>query len=374
MPDRGLWSYKYHLDGRDRPNQSLPSQDVFYSLNVLLGLSKAPVAAREAFGADPSAMFDHVVSQLRAIAVPRYAYGTALWAAAELGTSLPSDILDRIRRMAGEPELLRRWRAQELGMLLSGIVAQARCDATWVSAARMVKGVILANLTSASGLFRDSAVGFRRYFGSFATQVYCMLGLYQYAEATGDGEAARTADRCVTQLLALQGPRGEWPWFFHIGSGRVADFYEVYSVHQHGMAPAFLKHGVMRGIPGARDALVKGFAWILGENQLGRTMVRPDLSLIARSQARAGLAGRRGMRFARSCFSGLTGRAAELARPANIIITPEVRSYELGWILWSFGDDSNFPELTHHQAFQAEGNGGVKGKPGRVLQYTSSSH
>lgn len=28
-----------------------------------------------------------------------------------------------------------------------------------------------------------------------------------------------------------------------------------------------------------------------------------------------------------------------------------MRSSELGWTLWSFGDDTEFAELTHHEAF-----------------------
>src|SRR5262245_33593719 len=41
--------------------------------------------------------------------------------------------------------------------------------------------------------------------------------------------------------------------------GTVVDFYEVYSVHQHGMAPAILHHAIRHGVAGAREALVKGF-------------------------------------------------------------------------------------------------------------------
>ena len=55
---------------------------------------------------------------------------------------------------------------------------------------------------------------------------------------------------------------------------RVLDFYEVYSVHQYGMAPAFLECAERHGVPKARDALIKGFKWVLGDNQLARTDAR----------------------------------------------------------------------------------------------------
>ena len=59
-----------------------------------------------------------------------------------------------------------------------------------------------------------------------------------------DPLAILAANACVTKLIALQGPQGEWPWFYAAGQGTVVDFYEVYSVHQHGMAPAILHHAI----------------------------------------------------------------------------------------------------------------------------------
>jgi hypothetical protein len=63
------------------------------------------------------------------------------------------------------------------------------------------------------------------------------------------------------------------------------------------------------------------------------------------------MAATRAARLARASIDAVTGRSARLAGPGQIVVTPEVRSYELGWTLWSFGDDADFPELTHHDAF-----------------------
>jgi hypothetical protein len=354
MPERGLWSFKYHLDGREQPNEARPSYDVFYSLNVLLGFSKTPTAARAAFGLAPDVMFQHVVSQLNGAGARRYAYGMAMWAAAELQTSVPDDVVQHIRSMTAEPNAMESWTAQEVGLILTGAVAQSRRNAAWVKLAHDARDHILQRLTSESGLFRDCAVGGRKFFASFATEVYCALALYQYDELFGDPVSAATADACVRKLIALQGPQGEWPWFYHVASGHVVDFYEVYSVHQHGMAPAVLKHAIRRGVAGAREALARGFRWVLGDNELGVPMLRPEVSVMARSQAREGWAARRDVRLVRAAFNAVTGRPAHLTgRAEEITITPEVRSYELGWTLWSFGDDADFPELTHHKAFAA---------------------
>src|SRR5690242_18247716 len=42
LPQFGRWSHIYHLDDRAHPNESLPPSDVFYTLNVLLGLTRVP--------------------------------------------------------------------------------------------------------------------------------------------------------------------------------------------------------------------------------------------------------------------------------------------------------------------------------------------
>jgi hypothetical protein len=40
LSEHGCWSHIYHLDGRASPNESLRRSDVFYTLNVLLGMSR----------------------------------------------------------------------------------------------------------------------------------------------------------------------------------------------------------------------------------------------------------------------------------------------------------------------------------------------
>ncbi|MGH9823372.1 MAG: hypothetical protein ACREDR_08985, partial [Blastocatellia bacterium] len=145
----------------------------------------------------------------------------------------------------------------------------------------------------------------------------------------------------------------EWPWFFAPGRGTVVDFYEVYAVHQHGMAPAILHHAIRHGVRGAREALVKGFIWLFGDNELGRTMLRPELHLFYRSQRRSSISASRAARGLRALTNAALNRNDEIgtARGAGRTLSLEVRSYELGWILWSFGGRRDFPELTDRPEF-----------------------
>ena len=159
------------------------------------------------------------------------------------------------------------------------------------------------------------------------------------------------ANLAVRKLIKLQGPNGEWPWFFHVPSATVVDFYEIYSVHQYGMAPAFLERAEQHGVAEARGALIKGFRWVLGENQLRRPMLSPELHLSIRSQVRKGELHTKALRIGRAVSNGLLRRASGLIDPANVELRLECRSYELGWILWSFGRRADLPELTDHRMF-----------------------
>jgi len=349
QPQYGRWSHIYHLDGRDPANESVPYSDVFYTINVLLGLAKVPHRPSSINVAD---VFQRNALQLSALPVPKYAFGCALWASAELQLELPAEIYSRCDDMLFKRENWFQFRAQDLGMIIAGVVAQAKGDPKkWSVLARELFSFLAERYHSPSGLFFDAALGLRRRFASFATQTYLTLACYAYGEFAHDENAIEMANTCVSKLIALQGPNGEWPWFFDVPSGRVLDYYEVYSVHQYGMAPAFLQHAEYYGVPSAREALVKGFHWVLGQNQLNMPMLLPGLHLSIRSQVRSGELRSKRWRVMRALRNSLTKNSAGLENPAALELRRECRSYELGWILWSFGQRTDISELTHHQFF-----------------------
>ncbi|MCK1328772.1 hypothetical protein IVB57_10345 [Bradyrhizobium sp. CW9] len=277
----------------------------------------------------------------------------ALWAAAELDLPIPEQVTRELTGILSDESRWSAFRAQDLGMLLTGVVAQARAgEREWTCFAGPLFRFLKARFHSESGLFFDAPFGFRRRFASFATQTYLSIACYQYGEFAGDASALVMADACVRNLIALQGPQGEWPWFFDARSGRVLDFYEVYSVHQYGMAPALLELAERFGRRGARDALIKGFNWVLGHNQLGRTMLVPELDLTIRSQVRKHELKTKAPRMLRAVKNVWLENGGALIDSADVGVRLECRSYELGWILWSFGRRTDLRELSHNAAFE----------------------
>jgi hypothetical protein len=350
MPEHARWSHKYHLDGRAEPNESIPHSDLYYSLNVLLGL--APVRrslSREPY--DIPHLFNAICLELPKFPVRNGAWGMALWAAAELGLDAPGLVADRLRPLAADPGAAAAWTAQDLGLSLSGAAAQARHDPSWRPVASALASLLLQRFRGPGALFRDSGHGPRRHFATFATQVYVALSLYHYGELAEDATAIAAANGCAEKLIALQGPLGEWPWFYLPRADRVLDPYEVYSVHQHGMGPAVMHHAVGHGVAGARTAIERGFRWIFGENEMGVSMLRPDLSLIYRSQRRRGLQARREARLMRAAVTATMGGGGWPTVKVPLELTREMRSYEFGWLLWSFGGRDDYPEFTGNTAF-----------------------
>jgi len=348
MPELGRWSHIYHLDGRSEPNQSVPESDVFYTLNVLLGFSRiVDLASSHEF--DLPEIFRTNVALVPKLSSPKYAYGMALWAAAELGFDIPADTRTAIASVVENRNNWTDFRAQDLGLILIGCVEQARRDGgRWASTARDLFAFLNARYSCPSGLFYDGAVGARRRFSSFATHTYLTLACYKFGEWSGNTRALALAKACTRTLIELQGPRGEWPWFYHTPGGRVVDWYEVYSVHQEGMAPAFLECAEQHEVPDATQALVKGFRWIFGQNQLNRSMLSKRLGLICRSQVRKGELDDKRKRAIRAIGNGLSGRSDSLIDPSALELRLECRSYELGWILWSFGRRSDLAEIQFH--------------------------
>ncbi|MDI4641732.1 hypothetical protein K9U39_12410 [Rhodoblastus acidophilus] len=351
LPEHGRWSHIYHLDGRASPNESLPHSDVFYTLNVLLGMSRV---AEIPEGLDLREIFDRNARELTRLPVRKYAFGMALWASAELGFAIPDDVARAVRAILEDSDAWRDFHAQDLGMLLTGVVAQTRAGRDeWRPYAQPLFRFLQDRYHGGAGLFFDTPYGLRRRFASFATQIYLAIACYQYGDLTGDVPAIAMASACAGKLIALQGPQGEWPWFFDAASGRVLDFYEVYSVHQYGMAPALLEWGERYGVPGAREALIRGFQWVFGRNQLGRSMLLRESGLSIRSQIRKDELQNKTPRMLRAVGNMLLGRSSGLIDSAGVGLRLECRSYELGWILWSFGRRNDLPQLTDHGLFQS---------------------
>ena len=96
--------------------------------------------------------------------------------------------------------------------------------------------------------------------------------------------------------------------------------------------------------------MMRGSNWVLG-NQLRRWMLVPDRGLTIRSQIRKQELTTRAPRMLRAIKDAHIGRQPNRIESSGVGLRLECRSYELGWMLWSFGHRRDLPELTHNPAF-----------------------
>ena len=111
-----------------------------------------------------------------------------------------------------------------------------------------------------------------------------------------------------------------------------------------------LLRGAELGVEGAREALDRGFRWILGDNELGTCMIDREARIIYRSVGRTGRL-ERPRRLLASYRRQWAGTEGQCAPASELAIERECRSYHLGWILWTFAGRDDLAHLAGHPAF-----------------------
>jgi len=340
-PETGIFTFTVRPTGP-------AGRSLRYTCMSLIGLTAAARAGFET-RLDLDRLVRGIAERRREISNPGE-LGLLLWCLSDYREEATPAHDEIVARIPTTPARLRGLTSTELGWLLSGLSRTAQAApgrAEVADKAHAVYAALRANYTDATGLFcyGGRAGGrlrrkLRRQLGFFDNQVYGIHGNADYSRAFGDRDALGVAERCVEQILRAQGPLGQWPWHYHVGSGAVVDRYPVYSVHQHGMGPMALNAVAEITGRSADDALEKSVAWVFGENELGRAMIDPDLGIIWRSIRR-----RRAHNKMIHVFKLLSlvrlqragdRLAALLNTPGQLDVDMECRPYELGWLLLAF--------------------------------------
>lgn len=274
--------------------------------------------------------------------------GLLLMVLAKAGHSRADTLFSDMARIVSDPRRLATLDLQDLSWMLTGLTAytassgerQARdhCD-------RLFRFIDRRLLDKRTMLPRYRAAGWRRSFSSFGGIAYFLHACADYSDAFADAYADSIFREATTQVMALQGANGAWPWFIDTRRAKVLDWYPVYSVHQDSMAMLFLFPALDRHLEGARDAIDRSWRWLVGDNELRRTMLRTNPFFIDRAIRRKEPATmERARRYARGARVALTRSAGRPADASRLAVVEECRSYHLGWILYTWssrGDAGN---------------------------------
>ena len=257
--------------------------------------------------------------------------GLQLWLDHRLGSIRAETIVNRLRNLLRNSD----WHkivTMELAWMLTGLTQHnyksgKEGDEITDSLVRYLCG----NRSASCGLFYHLGNGMRRRFPNFASQIYTIHALSMRARCAGDKQSGERAITAAQRLSKLQRANGGWPWLYDVDQGEVVEPFEIYSVHQHAMAPmAFHELRAATGVD-SNEIVNRGLKWLVRENELGANMIDEDNGLIYRSIRRKAVQARVSL-YGRTLMS-LTGLSLNgEPRPSSLEINATCRPYELGWI------------------------------------------
>lgn len=338
-----------------------------YSINSLLGLARAEKYER--IGWDCTAATDLLLERNQAS--KRYVgdEGLLLSLLVEIEHA---DTDAQYAKVRGLAETVRQGAhpvLQDVAWLLSGLSAYAGVHPEARDAAVELYEVMRGDYTHPHSRFPlHVPTGRRSHLLSFGGLVYYLRALWDYAAAIGDERALGEFEDLVRRVIDRQGEWGEWPWLYHTATGQVAERYGLYSVHQEGMSMLFLLPAHSLGVSGTAEAIRRSYRWILGENELGVPMWRPDPLLVYRCIRRRLPVGNRllrsmggkperiaerGMNFVRASLGDPARPSVKPGRTASLEINEECRSYEIGWTIFAWAGAAGFDEFTEAEMWQA---------------------
>jgi hypothetical protein len=230
----------------------------------------------------------------------------------------------------------RKRLTMELAWLLTGLTYASRAEQKrppyLESLARQTYALLQSN-QGKDGLFghmarwKSLAGAVRGHVGSFADQVYPIIALAHFGQTFIMKEALQNSLQCANAICNLQGPLGQWWWHYDSMTGRVAERYPVYSVHQHAMAPMALFAAQDACDADFRDQIYKGLEWIGGANELRQSLEDKSASLVWRCI---------GQQKSTSSLGRLAALVGQGRAAGTLHVLHECRPYELGWLLYAF--------------------------------------
>jgi len=340
----GLFSHKAVVaDGAYRNREP----NVLYSTVSLVGLlsqRRRPVDEVLDLGAALDAAHEAVLRRNRPIEL-----GNLVWASALAEDRRGEAALARLTEFDPRPS-----GSSEIGQVLYGLVAGAGAhpalrDRVEVAARSCVEELLRRRFKPRADVFRASPrlrVPRRALveagITSFASQVYPLHGLAAFYLWTGEAPAEALA-RVAARIVAAQGPLGQWWWLYSSRRRRVLEGYPVYSVHQDGMAFLGLVELERLGLGPYADPLGLGLDWVFGANELGASLVERRPGMVNRCIQRVGSDADGAYGLSRANFSRAALRSfapgviedRTSARPEDLEILRECRSYHLGWLLYA---------------------------------------
>ncbi len=329
VPGRPVFCLELARD--NRPAQFHPVHSWRYTIMCLLGLERAQRAGYNLPGINLNELFDATVqasSQFRPGDL-----GLLLWLAVRLQSAIADTLANRLDQHLQSADL-HSFEGMEVAWIIAGTATYSHgTGAPESKSSRRVVDYFFQNRVSPSGLAWHFGRGWRKRFPNFATQIYSVHALSLRARLLGDERCARQAKIIADRLGSMQRRNGGWPWLYDAARGTVVEPFEIYSVHQHAMAPmALIELHEATGYA-VNEILERSLAW-LADNELQLQMVDEATGLLYRSIRRAKPRDRFAI-YGRTLASlmGAIPDRGQTENPRGLELNATCRPYELGWLL-----------------------------------------
>jgi len=305
-----------------------------YTIMSLLGILRAERDGHHS-GLDVGRIYDALTGSQDGLTIGDC--GLLLWLSHRRNAPNSREILTRIEESTSN----LNWDGiitVELAWLIVGLSAHVcERDGEGDDLCQRIVGYTLDNRSSNSGLFYHKGSGFRRRFPNFATQIYTLHALSRRARLAKDERCSQRAILLAKALATLQREDGGWPWIYDAAKGLVVEPFEIYSVHQDGMAPmAFHELSEATGFE-ASAIVERGLRWMDKGNALTEDMIDSKSGLIYRSIRRKA-PGDRLWLYARTACSSMGLTLSQRARQQSLEVNRTCRPYHLGWVLEAWCD------------------------------------
>lgn len=254
-----------------------------FTMNTLMGLHQMRMQGAKVF-LDIESDYHGMEKQIEEHSNSPLDIAATVWTGRCLGIEVPSQALSSFRHLLNNAPQMRSLGPKALAWSIAACLTGGTDD--YKHALALAKLAAQRYIHPVTGLVRQEPFGLRRNWSPFGAQSYMAFAFLFLARETGDDWARNIGLRTARKLVQLQGQNGQWAWMYHVPTGRVTDYYPVFSVHQYAYAPFFLLEAIGQGYEEFRKPLVKGFRWILGQNEMGQSMVEPARQIVWRRVVR----------------------------------------------------------------------------------------
>lgn len=318
-----------------------------YTMNVLMGLhtarshgSNVTIDLESDYFATASRLHEHADSPLHIAAT--------FWTGKSLGVKIPPYALSLFEDVLKSTMQKQYPGPKALAWAIVGCLTGG--NDYFENAHRLAKVAADRYVNQRTNLVRQVHSSIRENWASFGVHSLISWALLLLARKTGDNRAKEMGLRIARKLVNLQGDKGQWGWMYHVPTGRLTDYYPVFSVHQYGYAAFFLIEAIDQGYEEFRKPFERGFRWILGENELGETMVSREHQLIWRRIIRKppNPLWRKMLRGA-SVLAGL--QSARLLDFSSAMIDRQCHGFEMALGLRVFSGRDDFGDLLNNPIF-----------------------